>query len=139
MNAADNGRWVKFPREIFNAFYCCIALSHHAYQWATILIVKVAQVEKEVDIPFELVEPWVWMQRHFGCASEAGNDTSNVVLKFDTEANYTYMINTGMSPEAQSGEEAFARIFYDVEMIGVRIYRDMVHAIVDFSRGDTAA
>lgn len=44
-----------------------------------------------------------------------------------------------MAPEIQSGEEAFARIFHDIEMIGVPIYRDMLHAIIDFSRSDTAA
>lgn len=77
MNAAVNGQWVQFPREIFNALYCCIASSRHAYRWATIPIVKVAQLEKEVDIPIELVEPWVLMQRHFGCTSEAGNNSTS--------------------------------------------------------------
>ncbi|KAL5116567.1 hypothetical protein ACEQ8H_005563 [Pleosporales sp. CAS-2024a] len=64
---------------------------------------------------------------------------SNLVLKFNTKGNYVYEINAGMAPEVVAGEETFARIFYDVEILGVPIYCDMVHAIVSFSRGDTAA
>ena len=64
---------------------------------------------------------------------------STLVLKFDPTGKYVYQINAGMAPEVLAGEEAFARIFYDVEVLSVPIYRDMVHAIVDFSRGDTAA
>ena len=44
-----------------------------------------------------------------------------------------------MSNLVMSGEEAFARIFYDVEMLGVPVYHDMVLAIVTFARGDKAA
>jgi hypothetical protein len=43
-------------------------------------------------------------------------------------------------PEAiMSGEEAFARIFYDVEKYGVPVYHGMVHAIDAFAKGDKAA
>ncbi len=44
-----------------------------------------------------------------------------------------------MSSRIQAGEEAFARIFYDVEKLGVPIYHDMVQAIVSHARNDKAA
>lgn len=37
------------------------------------------------------------------------------------------------------GEEAFARIFYDVEVLGAPIYLDMVQAIIAFARDDRTA
>ncbi|KAL6167069.1 hypothetical protein ACJQWK_06516 [Exserohilum turcicum] len=137
--AVSAGGWAELPRDVYNAFYCCIASSRHAYRWATIPVVKAAQIEKAVNLPIELREPWTLMQQHFGCASEAGNNTSNLVLKFDTNGTYNYEINSGMATNVLAGEETFARIFYDVEVFGVPIYCDMVHAIVAFSRSDTAA
>jgi hypothetical protein len=32
LDAADAGRWDVFPRDTFNAFYCCISMSRHAYR-----------------------------------------------------------------------------------------------------------
>jgi hypothetical protein len=61
---------------------------------------------------------------------------SNLVLNFETKGRYIYKINTGMSDLVTTGEEAFARIFYDVERLGVPIYHDMVLAVVAFSNGD---
>jgi hypothetical protein len=55
------------------------------------------------------------------------------------QGNYMYRINTGMSQKIQNSEEAFARIFYDVETFGAPIYRDMVHAIIAFEKGDKTA
>lgn len=125
---------------------------------------KVAQLEKEVNLPEELTVPWILMQQHFGCASEAGNNSvylpvsllvaykfhmsrradfqltaSNIVLKFNTRGEYVYDINAGMAPEVLAAEVAFARIFYDIEVLGVPIYCDMIRAVITFSRGDTAA
>jgi hypothetical protein len=57
--AAAAGRWDLLLRDIYNAFYCCIASSQHAYRWATVLVVRVAQPEWIVDLPAELVAPWV--------------------------------------------------------------------------------
>ncbi|KAF1840882.1 uncharacterized protein K460DRAFT_410277 [Cucurbitaria berberidis CBS 394.84] len=139
LEAADADRWDVFPRDVYNAFYCCIASSRHAYRWATIPVVQVAQLEKEVDLPIELTEPWKYLQRHFGCTSESGNNMSNLVLNFDTEGRYMYKINTGMYDLVTSSEETFARIFYNVEMLGVPVYHDMVLAIVTFARGEKAA
>jgi len=39
----------------------------------------------------------------------------------------------------RSGEEAFSRIFYDLERLSLPVYHDMARAIVTFNRGDTAA
>lgn len=32
LEAADAGRWDVFPRDAYNAFYCCIAWCRHAYR-----------------------------------------------------------------------------------------------------------
>jgi hypothetical protein len=32
LDAADAGRWDVFPRDAYNAFYCCIAWCRHAYR-----------------------------------------------------------------------------------------------------------
>lgn len=64
---------------------------------------------------------------------------SNLVLNFDTEGRHIHKINTGMSPLVVRGEEAFARIFYDVEVLGLPIYHDMALAIINFNHGDNAA
>jgi hypothetical protein len=32
LRAAESGRWDVFPRDIYNAFYCCIASCRHAYR-----------------------------------------------------------------------------------------------------------
>jgi hypothetical protein len=61
------------------------------------------------------------------------------VLDFDTNGTYIHKINTGMPQQVLSSEEAFARIFYDVETFGVPVYHDMVHAIVAFAEGDKGA
>ena len=64
---------------------------------------------------------------------------SNIVLNFDMRGSYIYKINTGMSQKHLMGEEAFARIFYEVELLGVPIYLSMVHSIIAFARGDRSA
>ncbi|KAK1918933.1 hypothetical protein P3342_001062 [Pyrenophora teres f. teres] len=139
LQAADAGRWVDFPRDVYNAFYCCVASSRHAYRWATIPVVKVAQLEKEVELPIELVEPWQSIQRHFGCSSDSGNATCNQLLNFDNGGTYIHRINTGMAPQVLAGEEAFSRIFYDLERLSLPVYHDVVYAIITMNQGDTAA
>ncbi|OTB00861.1 hypothetical protein M426DRAFT_323976 [Hypoxylon sp. CI-4A] len=139
LQAAEAGRWDVIPRDTYNAFYCCIASCRHAYRWATIPVVKVAQLEKVVHLPPELVEPWTYLQRQFGCDSDAGNNTSNLVLNFDHRGNHVFKINTGMAPIVTQGEEGFARIFYDVEFLGVSIYHDLVLATISWARGDKQA
>lgn len=33
LRAADSGRWDVFPRDVYNAFYCCVAWHRHAYRY----------------------------------------------------------------------------------------------------------
>jgi hypothetical protein len=86
-------------------------------RWGTIPVVRAAQLEKEVNLPIELVEPWEYLQRYFGCASQSGNNTSSLVLNFDEKGRYVYKINEGLSESVTTSEEAFARIFYEVEIL----------------------
>jgi hypothetical protein len=55
------------------------------------------------------------------------------------DGKYMYRINTGISQQIYDGEEALARIFYDVERFGVPLYRAMVLATVAFDKVDTSA
>lgn len=134
--AAKTGQWELFPRDVYNAFYSCVAMSRHIYRqatpkawhfpalihgytsWGTIPVVKEAQLEKAVDLPPELVEPWTSLQERFGCISESGNAMSNLVLCFDTSERFICRVNTGVESETiHRSEESFARIFRDIEGI----------------------
>lgn len=44
-----------------------------------------------------------------------------------------------MTQQILSGEETFARIFYDVEKLGLPIYHDMIFAIIAYGRDEKAA
>lgn len=99
LKAAEAGRWDLFPRDIYNAFYCCVASSRHMYRWGVVPVVKVAQLEQFVELPPELVQPWTFLQRHFGCTSSAGNLMANMVLNFHCDALGTgpiFRINTSI-------------------------------------------
>ncbi|KAK4120434.1 hypothetical protein N657DRAFT_683543 [Parathielavia appendiculata] len=152
LEAADAGRWDVFPRDVYNAFYSCIAWCRHAYRWGTIPAVKVAQLERTVSFPAQLTAPWASLQAHFGLTSDAGNMTANLVLNFCSssgpgheEEKYVYRINTGLPPEegkrnaAPKSEEAFARVAREMERLAVPVYGDVVRAIVAFAQGDGAA
>ncbi|KAK4195140.1 hypothetical protein QBC40DRAFT_310917 [Triangularia verruculosa] len=136
LRAADSGRWDIFPKDVYNGFYCCLAWCRHAYRWASIPVVRLAQLEKSIALPEELVVPWNSMQSHFGLDSESGNNMSNLVLNFNTAGDYALKINTGLSSLVQSSEEEFARIFHEVEVLGVPIYSSIIEGIVAHARGD---
>lgn len=70
-----------------------------------------------IDFPPELEVPWLYLQRHFGCAADAGNITSNAVHNFDERGDQVYRINVGMPSVIQSSENTFIRIFHDVEVL----------------------
>ncbi|KFA49966.1 hypothetical protein S40293_10482 [Stachybotrys chartarum IBT 40293] len=139
LEAANAGRWDVFPRETYNAFYCCIASARHAYRWATVPVVKVVQLERVLDIPAELDVPWAHMQRNFGCASQSGNNTSCLMINFDNKGEQVYKINTGLEPHVLAAEDTFVRMFHDIEVLAVPIYHEMLHAIVAFARNDKVA
>jgi hypothetical protein len=65
---------------------------------------------------------------------------SNIVLNFSPQGTYTHTINTALpSRTITTAEEAFARIFHDVELLALPIYHAIVHAIVARARGDLPA
>lgn len=76
---------------------------------------KVAQLETAIDLPPVLIETWDALQRHFGCCSQAGNNTSSLILNFDNDGTYVYRINVGLSEKVMSSEEAFSRVFHEIE------------------------
>ncbi|GAB1316971.1 Indoleamine 2,3-dioxygenase [Madurella fahalii] len=139
LEAADAGRWDVIPRDVYNAFYSCIAWCRHAYRWGTIPAVKVAQLEKTVSLPAELTAPWASLQAHFGLSSDSGNMMANLVLNFSPSGAYTFRINTGLPAVVTTSEEEFARIAHEMEHLAVPIYCDVVQAIMAFARGDRGA
>ncbi|KAI0395602.1 hypothetical protein F5Y17DRAFT_456843 [Xylariaceae sp. FL0594] len=128
-----------FARDMYNAAYCCVAVCRHAYRWGTIPVVKVAQAETMLGFPPELDIPWAFFQRHFGLSADSGNNTSNVLLNFDSSGHRVYQINPGMSELIQSWEDVFFRMFLDVEVKAYPLYYHMVCAIVKFDAGDKKA
>lgn len=134
--AVENGEWEVLPRDAYNGFYCCVAVCRHAYRWATIPVVKVAQLEKVVDFPPELDEPWPYLQRNFGVEADSGNNTANVVHNFDANGERVYKINVSMNDLIKSSEETFFRMFFDLEILAFPIYYAMVHAVAAFDSGD---
>ncbi|KAK3299617.1 uncharacterized protein B0H64DRAFT_430588 [Chaetomium fimeti] len=136
LQAADAGRWDVFPRDTYNAFYACVAWCRHAYRWATIPVVRLAQLEKTLPLPQELSLPWGYLQHHFGLSSESGNNTSNLVLNFTPTGTYALQINTGLPQRITTSEEAFARVFHEVEVLGLPVYHAVVSAVLAHARGD---
>ncbi|KAE8149661.1 hypothetical protein BDV25DRAFT_155887 [Aspergillus avenaceus] len=139
MIAAAAGDTDAFPRDVYNAFYCCIAVCRHAYRWATIPVVKVAQLEKIVDFPPELDVPWPYLQRSFRVDADSGNNTANVLHNFDENGERVFKINVGLNELITSSEDAFFRLFYDLEVLAMPIYYDMIRAVVCFEENDTVS
>ncbi|EEP76193.1 predicted protein [Uncinocarpus reesii 1704] len=135
----ETGNWESFPRDAYNGFYCCIAVLRHAYRWATIPVVKVAQSETVINFPAELDAPWPYLQRNFGVDADSGNNTSNVLLNFDVNGERIYKINVGLSEVIRSSEDVFFKMFYDLEVMAFPIYYDMVRAIISFEEKDKAS
>ncbi|ETS86188.1 hypothetical protein PFICI_00016 [Pestalotiopsis fici W106-1] len=136
MQQMENGNLEILPRDQINGFYCVIANCRHAYRWATIPVVKVAQNEKIVDFPPELEIPWPFLQRHFGVNADSGNNTANVLLNFDDAGERVYKINIGRSDVIRNSEDTFFRMFRDVEIMGYPIYKEMIGAVVSFEEDD---
>lgn len=81
-----------------------------------------------MDIPTELDVPWGFLQRHFDCVSQSGNNTSMLVLNFEPTGKHVYKINTGLPERIRASEEAFSQIFFDVEVLVRRISASVVNA-----------
>ncbi|KAI0857450.1 hypothetical protein F4860DRAFT_489706 [Xylaria cubensis] len=134
---ADN--WTAMSRDTLNGFYCCIALSRHAYRWAALPVVKVAQLEKVVDFPTELSVTWPYLQRYYGFTSDGGNHTSNVLMNFNTRGERIFKFNNSPYPLIQSAEEGFFRLLYDIDVMSFDIFYDIVIVITSFEDGDMRA
>lgn len=80
-------------------------------------VVKLAQAESVLEFPPALDAPWRPLQRYFGCTAESGNNTANVLHNFDITGERIFKINVGMNDEIINSEEAFFRMFYDVEYV----------------------
>lgn len=134
MKGAGSKDSVDFPRDSYNGFYSCIAVLRHAYRlvaqglddktssefehrWATVPIVKIAQVEKIVEFPRELDVPWPYLQDSFGVTADSGNITANVLHNVDENGQRVYKINEGMPERITSSEDAFFRMFHDIEVL----------------------
>ncbi|KAK9424052.1 putative indoleamine 2,3-dioxygenase [Seiridium unicorne] len=136
MRQMENGNLDILPRDQINGFYCVVAVCRHAYRWATIPVVKVAQAETDVTFPMELELPWFYLQKHFGITAASGNNTANVLLNFDKNGDRIYKINVGMSDLIQTSEDIFFRMFRDIEISAYPVYKDMIDSVVFFERGD---
>ncbi|KAL2269757.1 hypothetical protein VTJ83DRAFT_1941 [Remersonia thermophila] len=139
LSAVEAGNWDGMTREAYNGFYCCVAVCRHAYRWATIPVVKVAQLETIVEFPRELEVPWTYLQRMFGVTADSGNNTANVLHNFDLQGERVYKINVAMKDLIRESEEIFFRMFLDLEILGFPIYYSMVKALVAFDGGDKPA
>ncbi|KAI1128158.1 hypothetical protein F5Y10DRAFT_277653 [Nemania abortiva] len=124
--------WDTVSRDTLNAFYCCVAVCRHAYRWAVMPVVKVAQLEKEVDLPPELSVPWPYLQRYYGIFSDSGSHTSNVLMNFNPKGERMFSFSNSLSPTIQSAEEGFFRLLYDVDVMSFDILYDLVVAITSF-------
>ncbi|KAG8209225.1 15-hydroxyprostaglandin dehydrogenase (NAD(+)) protein [Trichophyton interdigitale] len=132
MAAAEAGRWDIFSRDAYNGFYCCIAMSRHAYRWGTIPVVKFAQRERILELPPELDLPWDYLQRNFGITAASGNNTANILLNINKRGERVYKINASMPKLIRSSEETFFRIFLDIEVSAFPIYYEIVCAIISY-------
>ncbi|KAK3695812.1 hypothetical protein B0T22DRAFT_372305 [Podospora appendiculata] len=142
LGAVEKGDWSVLSRDSYNGFYSCIAVCRHAFRWATIPVVKVAQLETTLVFPPELDAPWPYLQNHFGLTADSGNIMSNVILGFDpsgTERVYKINVGAAIPGLVKSSEDAFYRIFYDMEKQAshaLPLYYSMVHAIAAFEADD---
>jgi hypothetical protein len=126
--------------DALNGFFACIAISRHAYRysncpfsiskvkarpnikliwkrWATIPVVKAAQLDKLISFPPELDIPWSHLQKRYGVTSAGGNVTSNYFCNFTADGTLVYEINHGMSDLIKTAEYNFAHIFPAMERL----------------------
>lgn len=135
LQAAFDGERDAVTLDTLNAFYSCISWCRHAYRldqkcqqgdllspvltvvyrWGIVPVVRVAQDEKEVHLPEQLVRPWYLLQNHYGCISHSGNVMSGLILNFDDKGRHVFKANTGLAEKVVSAEEEFARIFREAE------------------------
>lgn len=84
-------------------------------RWATIPVVRAAQLDKLVSFPAELDIPWIHLQKRYGVTSAGGNLTSNYFCNYTTDGTLVYAINHGMSDLIKTAEYNFGHIFPAME------------------------
>lgn len=99
--------------QIAEEFFLVFLTRFHS--WGIVPVVKVAQKEEIVILPQELVLPWNYLQRYFGCTSQSSNVMSGLILNFDDQGHHVFKANVGLSTHIVSAEEEFARVFRDIE------------------------
>ncbi|PKX90051.1 uncharacterized protein P174DRAFT_445075 [Aspergillus novofumigatus IBT 16806] len=119
--------------DAWNGFFSCIAISRHAYRWATIPVVKAAQLDKLISFPTELDIPWNHLQKRYDVVSAGGNVTSNYFCNFTTDGSLVYPINHGMSDLIKTAEYNFGHIFPTMEKLALPIYEHIVAATIAFT------
>ncbi|KAH7094616.1 hypothetical protein FB567DRAFT_565799 [Paraphoma chrysanthemicola] len=135
VSSIEAGNWSGCSRQAYNGFYCCIGVLRHSYRWAIIPLVKVVQEERIIEFPAQLETTWRHLQRTFGVDSDSGSNTSNVLLNFNQKGERAYKINLEISELVTSTEEAFFRMFYDVEVMAYPMYQKMVAAYISYEQG----
>ncbi|KAF9630087.1 putative 15-hydroxyprostaglandin dehydrogenase (nad(+)) protein [Lasiodiplodia theobromae] len=132
------------PRAVYNAFYACVAMSRHAFRWATIPAVRVGQEEKLIAYPTALTLPWPFLQRRYGFGSQAGNALSNFLYHWGGDAvGPVYEVNVGVSredrPAVHRAEYWFSFMFAETERLALPVYVEIVEALAAWERGDRDA
>lgn len=83
-------------------------------------VVRVAQMETQLDLPVELDIPWSYLQRTFGITSPSGNIMSNVICNLDKNGQLAYSISEGMPAVVQRTEFEWCRLFHECEYMVCR-------------------
>ncbi|KAL4960137.1 uncharacterized protein BDV14DRAFT_211828 [Aspergillus stella-maris] len=135
-NHTDEGG---FDAAAYNGFACCISNLRHAYRWGLIPVVRVAQDEKIIDFPDELVLPWGYISRRFGTTSQGGNLMTNYLCNFDEGGEMIYQVNPGLREEVRRAEYEFAFMLVRIERVAIPIYTEITHAITHYSTGNKPA
>lgn len=84
-------------------------------RWAIIPVSTESQDETIVHLPPELNLPWAYLQRSYGCSSDGGNLTSNILLTYDQHGQRKYRFNAHMAQRIQSTDDAFVGLFRELE------------------------
>ncbi|KAL4956385.1 hypothetical protein BDW69DRAFT_203246 [Aspergillus filifer] len=128
-----------FDPAAYNGFASCISNLRHAYRWGVIPVVRVAQEEKIIDFPDELVLPWEYISRRYGTTSQGGNLMTNYFCNFNAQNQIVYQINSGLRTEIQQAEYEFSYMLVRIERVALPIYTEITLAITHYTNGNKPA
>ncbi|KAK7734655.1 hypothetical protein SLS57_000353 [Botryosphaeria dothidea] len=139
LSRASAGDAAAIPGDVYNRFFSCIAMSRHAFRWATIPAVKVAQAEKHMPYPRALTLPWPYLNSRYAFTSPAGNVMTNFVLNWDwVHDGPTYRVNVGRAPVIARAEYWFGFMLCETERLALPVYSDIADALAHWERGERA-